>query len=88
MSAMDALEVAAGIDVAAAAERLRGVVKRTRLLPFEVDDGRLEVRLKLECEQVTNSFKARGAWNQLSQLTDVERRAGVVATSWQLDIIV
>jgi len=78
---MDALELAARIDVVAAAGRLEGVVRRTRLLAFAVDDPRLELRLKLECEQETSSFKVRGAWNQVSQLTAEERARGVVATS-------
>ena len=78
---MEALEAAGRIDVAAAARRLDGVVRRTPLEPFSVADPRLEVRLKLECLQETNSFKARGAWNQMSQLTEGERAAGVVATS-------
>jgi threonine dehydratase len=50
----------ARIDVRAAAARLAGVVRETALLPFAVADERLEVRLKLECQQETNSFKARG----------------------------
>jgi len=64
-----------------AAERLAGVLQRTELLaaPFEVEG--LELRLKLECQQETGSFKTRGAWNQISQLTPAQREAGVVATS-------
>jgi threonine dehydratase len=65
----------------AAAERLRGVVKRTPLMPFDVGDERIELRLKLECLQETGAFKARGAWNQISQLSAAERAAGVVTTS-------
>ncbi len=71
----------ATIDVRAASRRLQGVVRRTPLEPFEVPGGRIELRLKLECTQETNSFKARGAWNQLSQLDESERARGVVATS-------
>jgi threonine dehydratase len=71
----------ARIDVRAAARRLAGVVGETELLPFPVADARLSLRLKLECRQVTNSFKARGAWNQIAQLTAPERAAGVVTTS-------
>lgn len=41
----------------------------------------LDLRLKLECLQETGSFKARGAWNQVSQLTEAQRSAGVVTTS-------
>jgi threonine dehydratase len=66
-------------DVVAAAERLRGVVERTPLVPFDSGDARIELRLKLECLQVTGSFKARGAWNQIAQLARGAR--GVVATS-------
>lgn len=69
------------IDIDAAAARLEGVVRGTPLEPFPSGDPRIELRLKLECLQETGSFKARGAWNQISQLTDEERARGVVATS-------
>jgi len=85
------------IRIRQAAARLRGVVERTPLAPFPISgqvSGRIageaggpagleaiELRLKLECLQVTGSFKARGAWNQISQLDERGRRAGVVATS-------
>ena len=78
---MDGLEAAEQVDVVAAAERIKGVLEVTPLIPFETKDERIELRLKLECLQHTNSFKARGAWNQISQLTTEERAAGVVATS-------
>ena len=70
-------------DVRAAAERLRGVVRRTPLLAGtsldEATGGR--VLLKLEPLQHTGSFKARGAFNRLVQLSPQEREAGVVAFS-------
>ena len=69
------------IDVAGAAERIRGVLKRTPLAPFPSDRPAVELRLKLESLQETGSFKPRGAWNQVSQLTPGERSMGVVATS-------
>ncbi|MCZ6599167.1 MAG: pyridoxal-phosphate dependent enzyme [Planctomycetota bacterium] len=84
---MEAREILASIAVEAAAERIRGVAKRTPLVPFDLGDlgdagdPRIELRLKLECLQETGSFKARGAWNNVSQLTDEERAAGVIATS-------
>jgi len=62
-----------------AAGRLEGVVQRTPLRGLAHEQ--LELRLKLECLQETGSFKARGAWNQIAQLTDAERKAGVVTTS-------
>lgn len=64
-----------------AVERLRGAIRRTPLVPFPGGDPRVELRLKLECLQETGSFKARGAWNQVSQLDAAQRRAGVVAAS-------
>ena len=67
-----------------AAERLRGVVERTPLAPIDLGgagDPRVELRAKLENRQVTGSFKARGAWNQVSQLSPAQRAAGVVCAS-------
>jgi threonine dehydratase len=69
------------IRVEDAAERLEGVVECTPLAPFAGPDERVELRLKLENLQVTGSFKARGAWNQVSRLAADERRRGVVACS-------
>lgn len=69
------------ISIRDAAERLAGVVHRTRLLPFESGDERIELRLKLENEQEVGAFKARGAWNQVAQLDEAQRAAGVVCTS-------
>lgn len=76
------------IRIADAAPRLLGSVRRTPLEAWRPPassecwlDARIELRLKLECLQETGSFKARGAWNQISQLTDRERAAGVIATS-------
>ncbi len=71
----------ARIDVEAAARRLAGVVRTTPLERYEGGDARIELRLKLECRQETGSFKARGAWNNVSQLKPAEREAGVIATS-------
>jgi threonine dehydratase len=69
------------IRIADAAPRLAGVVRRTPLLSIESGDPRVELRAKLENRQETGSFKARGAWNQVSQLDDAQRRAGVVCPS-------
>lgn len=78
---MGALDRIRNIDVSAAAKRLDGVIRRTPLVPFESSDERVELRLKLECLQETGSFKARGAWNQISQLSGVQRKTGVVTAS-------
>lgn len=70
-------------DVEQAASRLRDVALRTPLIenPLlnEIAGGR--VLLKAECFQVTGSFKIRGAYNLLSQLTSEQAARGVVAFS-------
>ena len=70
-------------DVAAAAMRLAGVSVRTPLVRnFELDEiAGGSVLIKPECLQVTGSFKIRGAYNLLSQLTEAERKRGAVAWS-------
>jgi threonine dehydratase len=69
------------IRPADAAERVRGVVRRTPLVPLACDDARIELRGKLENRQETGSFKARGAWNQVAQLTPEQRARGIVTSS-------
>jgi threonine dehydratase len=77
----DAWKRFGSIASADAAERLRGVVRRTPLQPIESGDARIELRAKLENRQETGAFKARGAWNQIAQLGEAQRRAGVVCAS-------
>jgi len=70
-------------EIREAATRLTGVTIRTPLRRSaalsELVGG--DVYLKLESEQLTGSFKLRGAFNALSQLTDEQRAHGVVAAS-------
>lgn len=70
-------------DVEKAAERLSGISVRTPLLQnYELDQiAGGTVLLKPECLQVTGSFKIRGAYNRLSQLTAEQASHGVVAWS-------
>ncbi|MDR1921945.1 MAG: hydroxyectoine utilization dehydratase EutB [Candidatus Adiutrix sp.] len=70
-------------DVFAARKRIGGLVRRTPLVKAEELSLVLgsDVYLKLECLQITGSFKARGAANRLLSLTGEERRRGVVAFS-------
>jgi threonine dehydratase len=67
--------------VRAARERIAAVIATPPLAPFASGEARVELRLALECQQVTGAFKARGAWNQISQLDAAGRAAGVVAVS-------
>ncbi len=70
-------------DVQAAAGRIAGRVLRTPSLHSDAVSRATgaHVTLKLESLQAIGSFKERGAANKLAQLTDAERRAGVVAMS-------
>lgn len=67
-------------DVRAAAGRLRGVARRTPLVPGELPDG-TELWLKCESLQHGGAFKIRGAYNFVSQLPDAELEAGLVTYS-------
>jgi len=70
-------------DIEAAAGRLSGVAVRTPLLRNQQLDAATggRVLVKPECLQLTGSFKIRGAYNFLSQLSSDEARHGVVAFS-------
>ena len=66
-------------DVVEAAARIAGCVERTPLLQTRI--GAASVWLKCECLQTGSAFKLRGATNRLLQLSEEERKAGVVAFS-------
>ena len=66
-------------EVVAASERVRGRVHRTPI--FSATALGPHVRLKAELFQRTGSFKPRGVLNRLAELTDEERRRGVIGIS-------
>ena len=70
-------------DLEAAAARIAPVAVRTPLLPFDHASELLgaEIWIKPEMLQRSGAFKFRGAYNFLAQLSDEERRRGVVAPS-------
>ena len=70
-------------DIEAAAKRLRGVAVETPLIQCAALDELAggTVLLKAECLQRTGSFKIRGAYNLLSQLSPEQRKNGAVAWS-------
>ena len=70
-------------DIQAAAARIKGAVVRTPCLRSETLSriAGAEVWIKFENLQFTASFKERGALNTLLQLSDAERRHGVIAMS-------
>ena len=70
-------------DIQAAAGRIAGHVERTpcRYSRTLSQITGAEVWVKFENLQFTASYKERGALNRLSQLTEDERRRGVIAAS-------
>jgi threonine dehydratase len=72
-------------DIEAARERIAGSVRRTPVAALaqlkSPPPGDARVTLKLECLQVTGSFKARGAMNRLLGTPKHELRAGIVTAS-------
>jgi len=71
------------LDFEAASERLNGVVRNT---PLEYNAGLsekydCEIYLKREDLQVVRSYKLRGAYNMISQLTEEQMSRGVVCAS-------
>jgi threonine dehydratase len=70
-------------EVLAAAHRLRGVVARTPLVRSKrlSEIAGADVYLKCENEQITGSFKLRGAYNALATMPPDARKRGIVASS-------
>ena len=70
-------------DVAAAAERIAGRTRRTPIMTSRYVDQRAGAQVFFKCEnlQRVGAFKFRGALNALSQLTDEQRKRGVLAYS-------
>lgn len=69
--------------IQAAHDAIRDAVVRTPVVPahrLSVRYG-IDLSLKLENRQHTNSFKARGALNRLLALSDDQKAAGVIAVS-------
>lgn len=70
-------------NIKKAAEKLKGVIKNTNLIYsdfFSKEYGN-QVYLKPENLQVTGSFKIRGAYNKIANLTLEEKQKGIVASS-------
>ncbi len=71
-------------DIKTARDRISGHIRRTPVLPVTNISSPLcegELFLKLECMQVTGSFKARGATNKLLTMPKETVRNGIVTAS-------
>lgn len=67
-------------EVYNAAKVLKDVARHPHLVPCKVRDD-AQIYLKPECLQHTGSFKLRGAYYKISQLTPEEKSRGVIACS-------
>ncbi|MCS5703046.1 MAG: pyridoxal-phosphate dependent enzyme, partial [Acidobacteria bacterium] len=65
----------------AAAERIRGVARRTPIVEVSPATGDLPILLKCENLQAAGAFKIRGAYNTLVQLDAGARDRGVITYS-------
>ena len=60
---------------------LRSVIRKTDLIHAPLVNPDSEIYLKTENLQITDSFKVRGAYYMMSQLTEEEKARGVIACS-------
>ncbi len=73
-----------GIDeIRDAAKGLRGIITHTALLESPEANAHLSGRLliKAECLQRTGAFKIRGAYNRIRQMSESEKKRGVITYS-------
>jgi threonine dehydratase len=68
-------------ELRAAQERIAGVVVHTPLVAFEMPGEPLSLWVKAEGLQPIGSFKLRGAFNKVAQLSARERACGVITYS-------
>ncbi|MEM8535090.1 MAG: threonine/serine dehydratase [Chloroflexota bacterium] len=70
-------------DIEQARRRVMSYIRQTPLLPMPLlhTDLPSQLRLKLENLQVSGSFKARGAFNNLLQFTPAQRKRGIIVAS-------
>ena len=64
-----------------AAYVLKGVARKTDLIQATKIPADCNIYLKTENLQVTGSFKLRGAYYKISQLSDEEKSKGIIACS-------
>jgi threonine dehydratase len=62
-----------------AAQKIAALLPPTPLLPVEI--GGVRLHAKADVLQPIGAFKIRGAWHRLTELTEQERAAGVIAVS-------
>lgn len=70
-------------NIKKARENLKGIIKETPLVysDFFSKENGCNVYIKPENMQITGSFKIRGAYNKISNLTPTEAAKGIIASS-------
>lgn len=70
-------------NIRKAKENLKGVIKETPLIysDFYSKEHKCNVYIKPENFQITGSFKIRGAYNKIANLTEEECRKGIICSS-------
>lgn len=69
-------------DICAAYDRIEPYIYETPLeQSIYLSNEKIEVYLKLECQQTIKSFKIRGALNKILQLSEKEKSIGIAAIS-------
>ncbi len=70
-------------EIESAAKRLNGIIVPTPLIPADVLSEKVGAQVRLKCEnlQRTGSFKIRGAYNFVSQLSDDQVANGIITYS-------
>lgn len=70
-------------DISTAAEILNGHAIRTPVMTSQQADRHTGAQLFFKCEnfQRVGAFKFRGAYNSIAQLSEAQRKAGVIAFS-------
>ncbi len=68
-------------EILQAQARIRGVAAHTPLVRLPISGAAGEVYVKAEGLQPIGSFKLRGAYNKITQLTEPERKRGVITYS-------
>ncbi len=83
MNLLQTPDVLAPSQVVSASHRLEGIVLRTPLMenPNLSQQYDCKILLKREDLQVVRSYKLRGAYNKMSQLSEEEQKRGVVCAS-------
>ena len=70
-------------EIKAASRRLAGIIVPSPLIPADAISERIGAHVRLKCEnlQRAGSFKIRGAFNFISQLSDDQVSAGIITYS-------